>query len=190
MCYYVKITNLPEKISMHYNKVINDDIEPIQSDFLNGFSNPMVPVALLEGIKEFQWGLLPFWAKDNSIQRKTLNARIETIRERNAYRKYVENRCLLPVNGFYEWKHLDGGKTKLKHLIQLKNESLFSLGCIHTNETFSIVTTAANEFMAEIHNTKKRMPIILPKELELDWLTNPNIEDFADIAVDLNATIV
>lgn len=188
MCYYVKITMPPEKIQQHFNLEFPRDISFEKNNFLNGFSNPYLPVVGLNEIKRFQWGLLPFWAKDIRIQRKTLNARIETIRERNAYKKYVENRCLLPITGFYEWKHLVGGKTKIKYCIQLSHQPLFSLGCIYTNETFSIVTTAANEFMEQIHNTKKRMPVIIPKELERDWLTNPNIEDFATVDVELTAS--
>ena len=190
MCYYVRVSSNLDEIEMHYESKFSGEKNFKTNEIVNGFGHPSLPIALLEELKIFNWGLIPSWAKDNSIQKKTLNARIETIRERNAYKQYVDNRCLLPINGFYEWKHLDGGKTKLKHRIKLKDQNLFSLGCIYAKDTFSIVTTAANEVMEEIHKTKKRMPVIIPKELERDWLTNPDIEGFAKLDVVLEAEIV
>jgi len=58
-------------------------------------------------IQCFYWGLIPFWAKDNSIRKFTLNARIETLSQKPSFSKVFQNRCLLPVEGFYGWKYLD-----------------------------------------------------------------------------------
>ena len=86
-------------------------------------------------------------------------------------------RCLVPVNGFFEWQH-HGGR-KIPWYITLKGENIFSLAGIWdswtmkggiTLNTFSVVTTRANELMEEIHNSKKRMPVILPASLEQIWL--------------------
>lgn len=119
-----------------------------------------------------------------------MNAKIETIKEKPAYRNNYNKRCLVLVNGFYEWKWLDDkGKEKHKHFLSIKNQEIFSLGGIYSNwtdketgeeiNTFSIVTTQANELMTEIHNTKHRMPVVLYRSMEKQWLKDRDIEDFA-----------
>ena len=95
----------------------------------------------------------------------------------------ISNRCILPLDGFYEWQH--NGKTKQPYYIYPTDETVFYLGCIyntwvnnHTGEmrdTFSIITTNANPLMAEIHNTKRRMPLILPKSSLNSWV-DPNTD--------------
>ena len=137
------------------------------------------------------WGLIPAWAKDRALQKMTLNAKIETLTEKPSFQNSVSNRCLVLVNGFYEWKWLDSkGKNKEKYFIRLENGNQpFALGGIYsiwtdenTNETltsFSIVTSQANELMSEIHNTKHRMPLVLSKEAEEAWLSDRCIEDFS-----------
>ena len=109
----------------------------------------------------------------------TLNAKAETIFEKPAFRSSIkENRCLVLVDGFYEWKHV--GKYKYPHFIRLKNKEPFALGGIYNDwvsnetgeiiKTFSIITTEANSLMAEIHNSKKRMPLILSRGEEKKWI--------------------
>ena len=92
-------------------------------DFLNGYSHPWVAVILDENpavATAANWGLLPVWAKDRSLQKLTLNAKIETIAEKPSFRNNVQKRCLVLVKGFYEWKWLDGkGKVKQKHFLAL-----------------------------------------------------------------------
>ena len=93
-------------------------------------------------------------------------------------------RCLIPTNGFYEWQTI--GKQKNPHFIKMETSEIFAFGGIweewvdtQTGEiiqTFSIITTEANSLMAEIHNTKKRQPLILPKESESMWL-NENLNN-------------
>ena len=162
-------------------------------DFLNGYSHPLVAVILDENptvATSANWGLIPSWAKDRTIQKQTLNAKIETISEKPSYRNYYNNRCLVLVKGFYEWKWMDGkGKVKQKHFLTLPDTKVISLGGIYSTwteeesgellTTFSIVTTEANELMTEIHNTKHRMPIVLTKAMEKEWLTERDIQDFA-----------
>jgi putative SOS response-associated peptidase YedK len=90
---------------------------------------------------------------------------------------FASRRCLVPVRGFFEWQHLGG--RKIPWYITLKGEEIFSLAGIWdtwavkegvTLNTFSVVTTRANSLMEEIHNTKKRMPVILPSAAESIWL--------------------
>ena len=134
-------------------------------------------------------GLIPFWAKDDSIKQYTLNAKIETLNEKPAFKNSVKNRCLVIADGFYEWKWLDEkGRKKQKYLITLPDSDLFAFAGIWSEwqnkstgeiiNSYSIITTEANELMAEIHNSKKRMPVILTKKNEKDWLGGEEINDF------------
>ncbi len=193
MCYYVdaKLTKkqIKDDFGVGYN---GPDYEG--SSFVNGFAHPNIPIILDDNPDEAilgNWGIIPPWAKNRDGQKMTLNARIETIAEKSSFKASVNKRCLVLVNGFYEWKWLDAkGKEKEKFYIQLDNDNKpFALGGIYnlwtdkeTGEqltSFSIVTTEANELMAEIHNTKHRMPMVLDKTIQEAWLDDRKIEDFS-----------
>jgi putative SOS response-associated peptidase YedK len=121
-----------------------------------------------------RWGLVPSWAEDEKIGYKMINARSETVAEKPSFkRSFRSRRCLVPVDGFYEWKKSANGKIPMR--IRLKTRELFGLAGLwdqwHSSEgkvlhTFTILTTQANQFMKSIHD---RMPVILPKEAENDW---------------------
>jgi Uncharacterized conserved protein len=156
--------------------------------YVSGFDFPKMPVItneLPDRIQGFSWGLIPSWAKNQpaamGIRLKTLNARSDTVFEKPSFRDAIrQRRCLVPADGFYEWREFQG--KKYPYFIYLKDKDIFSLAGlweqwtdISTGEiikTFSILTTEANPLMEKIHNTKKRMPVILPREKELDWLKN------------------
>ena len=193
MCYYVS-NSLTKKEMKDAFGVEYSGAEFKGSDFLNGYSFPKTPIILDENQNEAilgNWGLIPAWSKDRVIQKMTLNARLETLDEKPSFKNYVQNRCLVLVNGFYEWKWLDSkGKKKEKYFIQLENGNQpFALGGIYniwkdenTEEiltSFSIVTSDANELMAEIHNTKDRMPLVLTKAAENGWLSEKATADFS-----------
>jgi putative SOS response-associated peptidase YedK len=144
---------------------------------------PVISSAAPNQISLYQWGLIPFWVKNNeqaiSIRQRTLNARSETIFEKPSFRLAIKTkRCLVIADGFYEWREFE--KKKYPYYVTLKSRPLFTLAGIwdswtnpetgENQNTFSIVTTEANELMAKVHNTKKRMPLILPKEKEKVWL--------------------
>ena len=134
-------------------------------------------------INLYNWGLVPFWTKNRedalNIRTLTLNAKSETIFEKASF-KYamINKRCLVLSSGFFEWQHI--GTQKYPHFIYSKDNDLFSMGGIYSEwtdkesgeifNTFSIITTPANRLMEQIHNTKKRMPFILPKTHEKEWL--------------------
>ncbi|WP_421830908.1 SOS response-associated peptidase [Larkinella sp.] len=127
-------------------------------------------------IQLFQWGLLPAWVTEDKaaeLSNMTLNAREDTIFEKPSFRDSIgSKRCLLLIDGFYEWRH--EGKQKIPYYITVTDQKPFALGCIYSvwknQPTFSIVTTKANPLMEYIHNTKKRMPLILSREEERRWL--------------------
>ena len=140
---------------------------------VSGFSHPKLPVFKNDAVEICEWGLIPSFAKNEEkakeLANMTLNARSETIHQKPSFKNSIKkNRCILPLDGFYEWQH--NGKLKQPYYIYPSDETVFYLGCIYNNNTFSIITTDANPLMANIHNTKKRMPLILPKSSIETWV--------------------
>lgn len=192
MCYYVKVESKPEELEKEYGAEFIG--EAYHQNFkLNGFAHPRLPVVLdydTSHILTAEWGLIPSWARDKEIQKKTLNARIETAAELNSYKNAVSQRCLVLVNGFHEWKWLDEkGKQKDHYLIGIQDQPIFALGGLYNSwtnpqtgeetTTVTLVTTEANELMASIHNTKRRMPILLNRMVQYRWLDDAPLQDFA-----------
>ena len=192
MCFNIEhIIQHSDALAIRYNNVLpamSSEKTALKFEFptyyfVSGFSHPTLPIITTNGIELAEWGLIPHWIRDeqsaNNIKTKTLNAVGETLLEKPSFKKAIQKqRCLLPVNGFYEWR--DYNKTKYPYLIQVKNKAIFSLGCIYdvwvdqsTGEvikTFSIVTTPANPLMEKIHNLKKRMPLIINENDEAKWI--------------------
>ena len=125
----------------------------------------------------FRWGLIPFWAKDEKIAFKLINARSETIQSKPAFRQaFQKRRCLVPFDGFYEWKRR--GKEKIPYRITCKNTEIFTIAGLWEKWTspkgqiihsFTLLTQEPNSTIAEIHN---RMPAILLPEEEHLWISN------------------
>ncbi len=122
-----------------------------------------------------QWGLIPSWAKDESIGSKMINARAETLAEKPSFKRLLRSRrCLVVADGFYEWKKEQGGKTPM--YITLKDGSPFAFAGLwdlwHDPDgrdirTCTIVTTRPNALVTSIHD---RMPVILPANARDLWL--------------------
>ncbi len=143
-----------------------------------------VPVVISKSpnrVLMMHWGLIPHWAKDPKIGYKMINARMETVAEKPSYRASLKTqRCLIPASGFYEWHTSKEGK--IPHYIKLKDKPLFGFAGLYDIwkspegeeiYTFTIITRAANKFMAKLHD---RMPVILYPEHESKWL-NKDITD-------------
>ena len=191
MCFYTKQTKKAVEIEFRFNARFDQPDQFTPADLINGFTFPKTPVVTSYDpkiIKMFNWGLIPEWSSDENIRRYTLNAKIETLSEKPSFKDYISNRCLIIANGFYEWQWLDKkGKHKQKYEITLPEENLFSFAGIWSaweeapgkqRYTYSLLTTRANPLMSEIHNTKKRMPVILAKEQEELWLNEVPVEEF------------
>lgn len=126
-----------------------------------------------------RWGLIPSWAKDEKIGYKMINARGESVAQKPSFKRpFLKQRCIVPVSGFYEWKIVDAGKQP--YYIFPKEGALFALCGLYDSwkspegevvESFSIITTEANEFMKEIHD---RMPAILSMGDYDIWLDERN----------------
>lgn len=116
----------------------------------------------------FFWGLVPSWAKDPGIGSRMINARAETLAEKNAYKNaYRRRRCLIPTDGFYEWTTGADGKSRQPMYVRMKSQKTFALAGLweswqdaNGNELRSatIITTPANRQLARLHD---RMPAIL-----------------------------
>lgn len=126
-----------------------------------------------------RWGLIPFWAKGEPPKFSTINARGESIAEKPAYRGpwRRRQRCLIPASGFYEWQRVPGTKQKQPYHIRVIDSDIFAFGGLWDKslrddgevlQSCTIVTTEPNELMAAIHD---RMPLILPRDTYVDWLT-------------------
>jgi putative SOS response-associated peptidase YedK len=175
---------LQEYINAFYS-LNQEDLERVY--YYDGFAHPNLPVVTVERpdtVQYFRWGFIPVWAKDSKTAAEMsvmcLNAVSETIFEKPAFRSSVDKRCLVLVTGFYEWRH--AGKEKYPYFIKLKNKELFYIGGLYNTwadketgeiyNTVTLLTTPANPLMETIHNTKKRMPLILNEEMAGIWLSD------------------
>ena len=193
MCFHSKQSKEATEVENRFNAKIDNIVMFKPQESINGFDYPLTPIIIDENpkiITHYNWGLIPSWSKDDEIKKFTLNARIETVDEKPSFRNSVNKRCLVIANGFYEWQWLDSkGKNKNKFEIGIGNNDLFAFAGLYSEwtdkitgeikNTYTIVTTEANPLMAEIHNIKKRMPIILKQEDEIKWLEHQPIQEFA-----------
>ncbi len=127
-------------------------------------------------LTKLRWGLVPFWAKDPAIGNRMINARAETVAEKPSFRNaYHKRRCLVLADGFYEWHTHDG--QKVPYFISLQSGKPFAFASIWERwddkdkgeklETTAIITTAANDFMSQLHD---RMPVVLEAGRTDAWL--------------------
>jgi len=128
-----------------------------------------------------RWGLIPSWAKEESIGAKMINARAETLAEKPSFKRLLRNkRCLVVADGFYEWKQEHGGKVPM--YITMKDHEPFAFAGLWDTwknpegeliRTCTIITTNPNDVVLPIHN---RMPAILTPEAREEWL-DPGLQD-------------
>jgi len=151
-------------------------------------------VRLHEGIRqaaEMKWGLIPSWAKDPSIGNRMINARSETAATKPSFRAaWKRRRCLIPVDGFYEWEKLANGKKQPWWIHSSEKQPLAFAGLWETWQpknseaaeevlSCSILTTAANADMSPIHD---RMPVIVTPTDFATWLSeSPDVDQLADL---------
>lgn len=197
MCFHYALISDAIKMGNRFGVMRPKSFEPIPH--ANAFANPQMPVVTIEEpdlLNYFNWGLVPSWIKSkkdaNEISKKTGNARSETVFEKPSFRSAIKSkRCLVPATGFYEWRH--EGKNKIPHFVTTTDQEIFSFAGIYESwtdkatgeilNTFSILTTEANELMEYVHNNRKRMPVILSKEDEQYWLSDLKSKDEIEKAI-------
>ena len=186
MCFSVNVNLVKDELESRYGASFPDRDRYQPSYYYHAFGLPELPAICAgsdEKIQLLRWGLIPFWARSfndaNEIRYKTFNARAESLFSKPSFSNSAKSkRCLVPVKGFFEWQHTTDGK--IPWYIYHSCNDIFSLAGVFdqwiessTGEvfnTFSVITTDANDLMAVIHNSKKRMPAIIDKNSESLWL--------------------
>lgn len=202
MCYYVSVKTNSRQLMQKLDAPFEREEEFTEFNLVSGFAHPKLPVLYVDKgignakqIDLFTWGLIPFWVKSwpdaVNLRRQTLNARSEEIFEKPSFRNAVTNRCIIPVTGFFEWKHVMGVKKvkgveqevavdKIPYYIHPKEHKYFYLAGLYskwtdkeeqyTHSTFSILTGEANELMTSIHNSAKRQPLMIAEKDIDQWI--------------------
>jgi len=174
MCGRFQLSVKGKQISERFNVEVFDELYKPNYNCAPSQKLPVITNDKPDQLSFFQWGLIPFWAKDPKVGFRNINTRSETIGEKPSFKNaFKKRRCLIPANGFYEWRK-DNDKTPFR--IFLKDEKLFAIAGIWETwkdaesriiNSFSIITATANSLVEDIHN---RMPVILKPEDEAIWL--------------------
>ncbi|MBC3841255.1 SOS response-associated peptidase [Streptacidiphilus sp. 4-A2] len=151
---------------------------------------PDDPARPVRQLRVLRWGLVPSWAKDPRGGARMINARVESVHEKPAYRKaFGKRRCLLPADGFYEWDQAEGLKGRAKQAYYLPRRRLGAgdgravrvLARPHPARgrpagwltTCTVITTDATDAAGRVH---PRMPLVIPADSYRDWL-DPRCQD-------------
>ena len=152
------------------------------------------------------WGLVPFWAKDPKIGNRMINARAETVAQKNAFRvPFARRRCIIPADGFYEWRRLEGSKRKQPMFIRRPDGEPFAFAGLWEKwrdsntldpdgeplelHSCTIITCEANDAMSAVHD---RMPVVLPPGAWDYWLdpANTDAETAAGLLVPAPSSLI
>lgn len=144
----------------------NEGVE--DTDNFNAYPTQHLPIIKKDDdaltLTNYHWGLIPKWSEKMQDFRPLNNARLETLMEKRTFSGLIiKQRCVVPADGYYEWRKNDEGKKFPQFIKRENNETLFFCGLYqkNTNIEFSIITTAAKGELADIHH---RMPVILKEE--------------------------
>jgi putative SOS response-associated peptidase YedK len=167
----------PENYTPHYNAAPTQLL-------------PVITSAAPNGLSVFYWGTSPEWSKNKLLAEKIINIRKETFDEKPALKRaLMRSRCIVPADGFYAWKKV-GKKTSIPYRFIPVNAEPFGFAALWEEfddtdgnqiQTFSIITTTANKMVASVSD---RMPLILKKELEAEWLNNATEEKTIEAALE------
>ena len=182
MCGRYAVTSAPEAIRALFGY-------PEQPNFPRRYNvaptQPIAIVRLMDGRRQFalvRWGLLPSWVKDPKDFTLVINARGESVIDKPAFSAAMKRRrCLVPADGFYEWKAIGAGKQP--YYVRAKSGTPLAFAGLWETwtgpngeemETAAIVTTGANRTLADIH---ERMPVVVPPDAFNLWLDCANVDD-------------
>jgi putative SOS response-associated peptidase YedK len=160
------LETIPQQIAPRYNIAPTQPIAVVPNDGRNA-------------VDHFVWGLIPFWAKDPSIGSRMINARAETLAEKNSFKNaYKRRRCLVLADGFYEWAIVGDKKTKQPYYFRMEDGAPFAFAGLWEEwnspegsqlKSATIITTEPNQLVRRVH---VRMPVILHPEDYPLWLSS------------------
>jgi putative SOS response-associated peptidase YedK len=177
MCGRYTVAVDPQLLAERFNVALPEEFVP---RFNVAPTDPVLALTERSAGRELmtaRWGLIPHWAKEPKVGAKMINARAETLAEKSAYRPLLaKGRCLILADGFYEWRlDPDGKKRPVRYT--LDDGAPFGFAGLWTSwrdpesgeslRSCTIITTAANPLVAVAHD---RMPVILPRGVEAEWL--------------------
>jgi putative SOS response-associated peptidase YedK len=182
MCGRFVSASPPDEIARYFDAAAPEQVLP--ESYNVAPTNDVYAVYETGGVRRvdsFHWGFVPHWAKDPSVGSRMINARAETIATKNAFKPSLrKRRCIVPADGFYEWKKIPGQKTKQPMFIHRGDDEPLAFAGLWTiwrdaegDELHSctIITTSANEDVADVHD---RMPVILGPDDWGTWLDEGN----------------
>jgi putative SOS response-associated peptidase YedK len=186
MCGRFVSASPPDEIARYFDAVVPDELA-LPASYNVAPTDDVYAVLETGGVRRLEalhWGLVPRWAKDPKTGARMINARAENVAEKNAYKPaFRKRRCLIPADGFYEWKKLPGEKRKQPMYLSRpdgKPMAFAGLWEVWRNpndpdgdelHSCTIITTDANETVAAIHD---RMPVILGEDGWDTWLAEDN----------------
>lgn len=186
MCGRIALFTPPERLARLLDAQLAAGVDPEGRPSWNvGPQQTLFAVSDRDGrtLDRYQWGLVPTWAKDPSIGNRMFNARGETVAEKPSFRSaFAKRPCVIPVDGFYEWRRL--GSTKEPHYFTRSDQGILLLAGLYeparrdpadARPTCTVITTTPNADLAPIHD---RMPVVLEADEVDGWLdTDPtNLE--------------
>ncbi|MEJ7643492.1 MAG: SOS response-associated peptidase [Chryseolinea sp.] len=196
MCYRKSQINTIDYLADYYSASYSDLMAELFTPHYheNGYDYLVAPIVTTtqpDQLIPYQWGFVPWWTKSFQegvrLRAQTLNCISEEMFEKSSFRDAAKQgqRCLIPCSGFFEWRWLDvKGKVKVPYFVRLPEQKNFSIAGLYGSwkdrstdqelHTYTVLTTRANPLMEKIHNNKMRMPVIIPRQYEKDWL-NPNL---------------
>jgi putative SOS response-associated peptidase YedK len=183
MCGRYRLASDWSEIERRFGAKLAGRLEPLGHRYNIAPTDEVVAIRPRDGeeleARLLRWGLVPHWAKDSRSGAKMINAKAETLLERPAFRSLLaSHRCLIPAEGFYEWRKGNGRRPEPFDLsVGGSDSGLFAFAGLwaarkdeQTGEwlrSCTIITTRPNELVAPLHD---RMPVILPRELEAEWI--------------------
>jgi len=206
MCLDIAFYSALELIDDYFPGLVHDQEMNFDLDLgahVFAIGHKRYPIIIFENgsyhLKYFEWGIIAEYMdspeKIKMLRKSMVNARSEKILDdkKSFWHRLRKKRCLIPLMGIYEHREIKGWKNKVPYIVQLKGRKMFCVPALyHYNERlpsdpetgemrgmFTMVTRLGNEVMRQIHNSGEnafRMPLFLPKELELEWL-KPDLTD-------------
>ncbi len=176
---HVSLSEITEEFEIY-------DVDWVWVPYFNIAPGTNVPAVVNEQhnkLKTFRWGLIPSWSKEEPADVRMINARAETLNEKPSFaRIFKSQRCIIPANGFYEWRVSEGSKTKIPYYVRLRSGRLMGFAGLYDVwkspsgkiiQSCTIITTMPNDLLSPIHN---RMPVIIEPARRGVWL-NREIKD-------------